>query len=77
MSLGRSTLDLHGMNHNDAIIKSEDFLLELSCTRYFDGILITGNSKVLQNKIIKEVLEKHDFSWYIPSWNQGQIIVSQ
>jgi len=70
-------LDLHGMNHNEAIEKSEDFLLELSVTQYFDGTLITGNSQSLQEKIIKYVLNKHNFNYYIPTWNQGTIIVSQ
>ena len=73
----KNTLDLHGMNHNEAVEKSEDFLLELSVTPYFDGTLRTGNSQSLQEKIIKYVLNKHNFNYYIPSWNQGTIIVSQ
>jgi DNA-nicking Smr family endonuclease len=70
-------LDLHGMSHAEAIEKSEDFLLDISATLYFDGTLITGNSKTLQEKIIKYVLNKHNFNYYIPTWNQGTIIVSQ
>ena len=73
----KNVLDLHGMNHNEAIEKSEDFLLKLSVTPYFDGTLIKGNSQYLQEKIIKYVLNKHKFNYYIPTWNQGTIIISQ
>jgi|TARA_R110001592_G_scaffold4546_1_gene25506 hypothetical protein len=72
----KDVLDLHGMNHNEAIEKSEDFLMDISVTTYFDGTLITGNSKTLQDKIIKYVLNKHNFNYYIPTWNQGTIIVT-
>jgi DNA-nicking Smr family endonuclease len=72
----KDVLDLHGMNHNEAIEKSEDFLMDISVTTYFDGTLITGNSKTLQEKIIKYVLNKHNFNYYIPTWNQGTIIVT-
>tara|TARA_Y100000994_G_C15370920_1_gene309020 strand:+ start:146 stop:370 length:225 start_codon:yes stop_codon:yes gene_type:complete len=70
-------LDLHGMTHKEAVNKCENFLLEISVTPYFDATVITGNSQNLQQKLIKEVLEKYNFTYYIPSWNQGQIIVSQ
>ena len=72
----KDVLDLHGMSHNEAIEKSEDFLMDISVTTYFDGTLITGNSKTLQDKIIKYVLNKHNFNYYIPTWNQGTIIVT-
>jgi DNA-nicking Smr family endonuclease len=71
------TIDLHGMNHLEAVTACEDFLLELSVTPYFDATVITGNSNKLQNKIIENVLDKYNFNYYIPTWNQGQIIVSQ
>ena len=31
------TIDLHGMNHLEAVTACEDFLLELSVTPYFDA----------------------------------------
>lgn len=69
-------LDLHGFNHDEAIRTTEDFLINeslessiISCT------IITGHSKKLQDRIIREVLDKLDFKWYIPSWNTGQIVV--
>ena len=41
----------------------------------FSLIIITGNSTVLQERIFNEVLEHSPFTYYIPSWNLGQIIV--
>jgi hypothetical protein len=41
----------------------------------FSVTIITGNSTVLQNRIFKEVLEPSPFTFFIPSWNLGQIIV--
>jgi DNA-nicking Smr family endonuclease len=70
-------LDLHGMTHEDAIISSENFLIQESFKQVFECRLITGNSMKLQIKIINEVLKPHGFSWYIPTWNTGEIIVSE
>tara|TARA_Y100000389_G_scaffold105714_1_gene102609 strand:+ start:2694 stop:2882 length:189 start_codon:yes stop_codon:yes gene_type:complete len=41
----------------------------------FSVTIITGNSTVLQDRIFKEVLEPSPFTFFIPSWNLGQIIV--
>ena len=41
----------------------------------FSITIITGNSTVLKNRIIEEILSESDYSYYIPSWNLGQIIV--
>ena len=41
----------------------------------FSVTIITGNSTVLQNRIFNEVLEPSPFTFFIPSWNLGQIIV--
>ena len=41
----------------------------------FSVTIITGNSTVLQDRIFKEVLEPSSFTFFIPSWNLGQIIV--
>ena len=37
--------------------------------------IITGNSSVLQKRILNEILEDSPYTYYIPSWNLGQIIV--
>ena len=69
-------LDLHGLSHNEAVDISEDFVLMESHNSMFQCKIITGNSISLQDKIINQVLIKHNFKYYIPSWNTGEIIVS-
>ena len=68
-------LDLHGLTHDEAVLKAEDFVLELSIDELFECRLITGNSMRMQSKLI-EMLNEHDFKWYVPSWNTGEIIVT-
>ena len=41
----------------------------------FSLTIITGNSSVLQKRILDEILEDSPYTYYIPSWNLGQIIV--
>ena len=41
----------------------------------FSLTIITGNSSVLQKRILNEILEDSPYTYYIPSWNLGQIIV--
>jgi hypothetical protein len=41
----------------------------------FSLTIITGNSSLLQQPIFDEILEDSPYSYYIPSWNLGQIIV--
>ena len=67
-------LDLHGLTHEEAVFKAEDFVLRLSVDELFECRLITGNSMRMQSKII-EMLKQHKFKYYIPSWNTGEIIV--
>jgi hypothetical protein len=70
-------LDLHGMSHKDALLSTEDFVMKESLKEGFQCRLITGNSMKLQIRIIDEILKPHDFKWYIPSWNTGEIIVME
>ena len=63
------------MTHNEALIKAEDFVLLLSQDRVFQCRIITGKSDKLTKKIV-EMLESHEFNYYIPSWNTGEIIVT-
>jgi len=66
-----------GLPHDEAIFATEDFVLRESERGFgFQCRIITGNSKPLQDKIINEILIKHNFKFYIPSWNNGEIIVS-
>jgi DNA-nicking Smr family endonuclease len=67
-------LDLHGMTHEEAVLEAENFILLESQDELFECRLITGNSMRMQTKII-EMLKKHKFKYYIPSWNTGEIIV--
>lgn len=70
-------IDLHGLFHDEALIYVEDFVLRESRKGIgFQCRIITGNSKQLQDKIINQVLLKHKFKFYIPSWNNGEIVVS-
>ena len=41
----------------------------------FSLTIITGNSSVLQKRILNEILEDSPYTYYIPSWNLGQILV--
>ena len=68
-------IDLHGVRHKEALewVKDElDFHAEQGS---FSLTIITGNSSVLQKRIFEEILEGSVYSYYIPSWNLGQIIV--
>lgn len=69
-------IDLHGLDHKTALIKTEDALLAASLQVGFTFEIITGNSSILQDKITK-LLEQYDFDYYIPSSNLGMIIVSE
>lgn len=69
-------IDLHGKSHQESIRLVEDLLLDNSMNRGLtETEIITGNSLVLQRKIIEEVLDLHGFKWYIPHWNKGMIVV--
>jgi len=70
-------IDLHGFSHDEAVFLVEDILIKESMkSKYLDINIITGQSIKLQDRIIKDVLERHGFSFYIPSWNTGTIIVN-
>ena len=67
-------LDLHGMTHKEAVLEAENFVLLESQDELFECRLITGNSMKMKSVIV-EMLEGHDFKWWIPAWNTGEIIV--
>ena len=69
-------IDLHGLTHDVAVDRAEDFVLIQSHDTIFQCRIITGKSDTLSKKVIK-MLETYDFRWYIPTWNTGEIIVSE
>jgi len=70
-------IDLHGFTHDEAVFAVEDVLIKESMkSSTIDVTIITGQSPKLQDRIIKDVLERHGFNYYIPGWNIGQIIVN-
>ena len=54
-------LDLHGMSHKEALVKVEDALIMASLENGMEFEIITGNSTILQKKIIDEVLGPPQF----------------
>jgi len=68
-------IDLHGFTHDEAVFAAENFVLLESQDELFQCRIITGNSYKMHERII-EMLNKHDFRYYIPSWNTGEIVVS-
>jgi hypothetical protein len=70
-----TSIDLHGIRHKQALELVHATLKKCSGNGNFSLTIITGNSKVLQDRIFNECLESTDFTYFIPSWNMGQIIV--
>ena len=70
-----TSIDLHGIRHKEALEKVETELLNLKEQGSFSLTIITGNSSILQERILKKLREQDKFTYYIPSWNLGQIIV--
>ena len=68
-------LDLHGFTHDEAVFAVENWVLLQSQDPLFECRIIVGNSSQM-TKRITDVLDEHGFRYYIPSWNIGEIIVS-
>ena len=66
---------MHGIRHKEAMLLVRETLDELSSKQSFSLTIITGNSSVLQHRIFNEVLIRTKYTYFIPSWNLGQIIV--
>ena len=71
----QEVIDLHGIRHKEALERVKDELSYRSEQGSFSLTIITGNSSVLQKRIFEEILEGSMYTYYIPSWNLGQIIV--
>lgn len=65
-------LDLHGIPHSEVKVKVEDFVL--SNQHQLPIRIIIGNSNTMKT-FTEEVLEKHNFKYFIPSYNLGEIKV--
>ena len=69
-------IDLHGLTHEKALIIVEEYLLTNSSDNYMELELITGKSPRLQNKIINQILNKHNYNYYIPNYNTGMMYIT-
>lgn len=70
-------IDLHGLSHNEAVKKVESELIGISLQKHYQVEIVTGKSKEMQRKIIKEVLGPQKFFYYIPTMNTGMIVVCE
>ena len=70
-----TSIDLHGIRHKEALEIVENKLQNLQEQGSFSLTIITGNSSILQERILKKLKEQNMLTYYIPSWNLGQIIV--
>jgi murein L,D-transpeptidase YcbB/YkuD len=68
-------LDLHGFTHDEAVFAAENWVLVQSHDPLFECRIIVGNSSQMTKKIT-DMLDEHEFKYYIPSWNVGEIIIS-
>tara|TARA_X000000950_G_C13838738_1_gene629260 strand:- start:314 stop:550 length:237 start_codon:yes stop_codon:yes gene_type:complete len=72
----RKSIDLHGLSHEESLVKVEEYLLLNSFNNDLDLELITGKSPKLQKKIINQILIKHDYNYYIPNYNTGVMFIT-
>ena len=75
-NLMKKIIDLHGLSHEESLIKVEEYLLLNSFDNDLDLELITGKSPKLQEKIINQILNKHNFNYYIPKYNTGVMFIT-
>ena len=75
-NLMKKIIDLHGLSHEESLIKVEEYLLLNSFDNDLDLEFITGQSPKLQEKIINQILNKHNFNYYIPKYNTGVMFIT-
>ena len=66
-------IDLHGKTHPEGLELIEEYMLLHSVKGSVSLHVITGNSPVMQKKIIDQICNRHGFSYYIPSHNPGAV----
>ena len=64
-------LDLHGVKHYDVESELIEFLFLYKAN---PCVIITGNSQRMRD-IVLEFLDYHNYNYYIPSHNLGEIQV--
>ena len=72
----KKVIDLHGLTHEESLVKVEEYLLLNSFDNDLDLELITGKSPKLQQKIINQILNKHNYNYYIPDYNRGVMFIA-
>jgi len=70
-----SKLDLHGIKHKDVEHKLDQFFF-WERPGYKQYTVVTGNSHQMKN-IVTKWLDKHEYHYYIPSHNLGEIKISE
>lgn len=69
-------LDLHQTRHADVAKKVHEYLIKLSQqSRYFNGCIITGNSREMK-RLVKNELNKHNWVSYIDNLKPGVILIT-
>ena len=68
-------IDLHGKTHPEGLELIEEYMLLNSLKGSVSLHVITGNSPIMQKKIIDQICSKQGFSYYIPSHNPGEIFI--
>ena len=68
-------IDLHGKTHLEGLKLIEECMLLNSTKGSVSLTVITGNSPVMQKKIIDQICDKYGFSYYIPPHNPGEMII--
>jgi hypothetical protein len=67
------TFDCHGMTYYDVEDQFENWLLLYSTRLPIE--VITGDSNKMKS-IVKKYLDKHNFNYTVPYWNNGTIIIN-
>ena len=63
------------MTHDEAVLEAENWVLLQSDNPMFECRVIVGNSSQMTTRITN-MLDEYGFRYYIPSWNVGEIIIS-
>jgi hypothetical protein len=70
-------IDLHGLTYKQAVLRVENELIMNQIYKENIVEIITGKSILMQNTIIREVLDKYEFKYHIPTSNTGVLIVDE
>jgi hypothetical protein len=65
-------LDLHGISHSNVSRTVEDFILDNQSN--LPIYIIIGNSNTMRD-LSTQILDKHNFKYFISTTNLGEIVV--